>query len=242
MRAAFTLLALGGCAFDSGGLPGGPDARAADAGVDAAPTIDAVADLDLVAAYRFESDVALTQPYDDTGYANHGTSSGVGYVAGPPGHGLAMQFSPQSVVVVPDSASLDVAAAMTLEAWVYVTVYPPTGARMGLLDNNGQYGLFLLPGGAVRCTVAPGFADRLAVPLNTWTHVACTYDGAQMVLYQDGVAGTPATMAGPIATGGVDGLGLGQNLPTGEHLSGAMDDARVWRRALTAAEVVQQAP
>jgi hypothetical protein len=89
--------------------------------------------------------------------------------------------------------------------------------------------------------MAPGSVDQLLIPLATWTHVACTYDGAAITLYQDGAAATPTAATGAIATAGTTGMSLGQNLPTGDHLAGALDDVRIWRVALTAEQIATDA-
>ncbi len=41
--------------------------------------------------------------------------------------------------------------ALTLEMWVYPDAIPAAG-RAGLFDNDGQYGMFVYPGGTVHCT------------------------------------------------------------------------------------------
>jgi hypothetical protein len=228
---------LAGCAFDPAGLGGPTGSDAADAVPDAAAARGCPRSTDLVACYRFEVAEAAAQPFDDSGFANHGTSSGVSYVAGAGGRGAAMQFAPGASALIPDSASLDVTAGVTMEGWLLVDALPAIGGRAGLLDNNGQYGLFLAPDGQVRCAIGSATAIGLGVPVGVWTHVGCTYDGATIQLYQSGEPGASASSAGQLGTGGVDGLGLGQNVPSGDHLQGALDDIHVWSRALSGPEM-----
>jgi hypothetical protein len=76
-------------------------------------------------------------------------------------------------------------------------------------------------------TVAPG----------VWTHLACTYDGQAIRLYQDGQAGPTTASTLGISTGNTDGTTLGQNSPSGDHLHGALDDVHVWNVALPPSQI-----
>ena len=72
-------------------------------------------------------------------------------------------------------------------------------------------------------------------PVNTWTHVALTYDGTMIRLFVNGTQ---------VASTAVDGrfdsrspLWIGGNLPYGEYFKGLIDEVRVYNRALGAAEI-----
>lgn len=227
------LALVAGCQFDPSGFTGGAavvdgaapvDASARDASSPPCPRDD-----DLVACYRFEGDAA-----DDTANLNHGVAGNVTFEPGRPGRGTAIAFSPNASVVAPDSPSLDVTTGITVEAWLRLTSLPMPNNRMAVLDNNGQYGIFLSPIGEIRCSIGSTTAIGLAVVVGTWTHVACTYDGTTIRMYQDAVAGPTAASTGNVPTAGIDGLGLGQNLPVppADHLDGLLDDVRIWRVAL----------
>jgi hypothetical protein len=245
MRRAALALIVTACSFDPSGQPNGPGSIDATPGTpdarivpdappgtpDAPPTAaPCPTDPDLVACWRFESNDASIEPLDDTPNANDGTSSGVTFIASLAGHGLAMSFSPNASAMVPQTASLD-PAALTVEMWVYARSLPPSNGRAGLLDNNGNYGLFLAPDGTVRCVIGSVTDISLAIPTAQWTHVACTYDGSKITLYQDGVAGGSVSDAFGVPTTGTGGVGIGQNAPSDDHLDGALDDVRVWQVA-----------
>jgi hypothetical protein len=95
-----------------------------------------------------------------------------------------------------------------------------------------------VPAGYVRA----GAADRavratLALPLDTWTHIAVTYDGAMQRIYVNGVEAGSRAQTGPIAVGnGALRIG-GNNAFTDEFFSGVIDEVRIFNRALTAAEI-----
>ena len=74
------------------------------------------------------------------------------------------------------------------------------------------------------------------MPLNTWTHLAATYDGASLRLYVNGTQVANARRAGSIATS-TGALKIGGNAIWGEWYSGLIDEVRVYNRALTPAEI-----
>ncbi len=245
--------ALGACRFEAqgvGGEPGAGDGGPSDA-ADPPPVPDAHADADsdatmalrvcddtdpdLVACYAFEDPKALLD--DGSMYGNNGVATGVTSVAGPPGHGQAIGIGASSVTLVPDSVSLDVTQAVTLEMWVQPRLLPPAAGRAGLLDNNSQYALFLSPNGQVRCAVGSTVSIALELEVDTWAHIACTYEGTVVTMYQDGVLRDTTATTVAINTAGIDGMTVGQNSPSGDLLEGAIDDVRVWRVARTAGDI-----
>lgn len=241
--------ALAGCAFDSSGLTpalgdrNGPDAGT-DPGPDAPPPdIGAVcdpADPSLIACYRFESNLFESQPHDESAHGNNGLATGLTLVLGHDGHGSAMDSTPASDVRVPDSASLDPSTAVTLEAWIRPRTVPATG-RAGIVDNDGQYGMFLAAGGAVQCMTGSGNLIGPSVVVGRWTHVACTYDGAAVRLYQDGYVSATSPATGPLTTDRTDGLAIGHNSPAGDPFDGAIDDLRIWSVARSDADLCRAA-
>jgi hypothetical protein len=82
-------------------------------------------------------------------------------------------------------------------------------------------------------TSAPGTA---ALPLNAWTHLAATYDGATLKLFVNGVQAGAVAVAGSL-NASADPLRIGGNHIWGEYFSGRIDEVRVYNRALSAAEV-----
>lgn len=226
-------------AYDSEKDDRGVDADA-DAIVDAPRPFCDKADPDLVGCYRFEPDESPDQPHDDSKYGNNGTSAEIGYVTGV--DGKAMSFGGSAYTHVPDSPSLDVSSALTLETWVKVHSMP-TPIRAGLFDDDGQYGLFVLASGAIRCSTAPAIADTLpsTVVLDTWMHVACVYNGASMIVYVNGVKSVEVAGTGSIVTSSSAGCAIGMNSPSGDVLDGAMDDLRIFRVARTASQICKDA-
>jgi hypothetical protein len=252
LMAASLACLVGACHFDADGvsetLAGADAAALPDAPPDAALAPDAAptppfcnpGDSTLVACYDFEeTDAPLL---DGSSYGNDGKEvHDVLSVAGPPGHGQAIAFNPESVAAVVDAASLNLRSSGTLELWLRAASPPPAGGRFGLVDNNGQYGLFLGPDGTVRCSMSSTVPIALHVVPGVWTHIACTYDGTTMRLYQDGVLGnaTPTTVT--MTDGSTDGIRIGANSPDGDVLDGAIDGLRIYSVARSAAQVCRAA-
>jgi hypothetical protein len=145
-------------------------------------------------------------------------------------------------VTVNDATVLDV-TRVTLSAWVQPTANTPWttvimketagGLAYALYANNGVS----RPAGYVQI----GGIDRVAtgtavVPTNAWTHLAYTYDGANMRMYVNGVLVRTVARTGNIllSTGA---LRIGGNASWGEYFTGLIDDVRVYNRALILAEV-----
>ena len=75
-----------------------------------------------------------------------------------------------------------------------------------------------------------------ALPLNTWTHLAATYDGTTLRLFVNGSLVGSRAVASPLLTStGV--LRFGGNSVWGEFFAGRIDEVRLYNRALTAAEI-----
>ena len=69
------------------------------------------------------------------------------------------------------------------------------------------------------------------LPLNAWTHVALTYDGAWLRIYMDGLEVASRTAHGTLAA-------TENPMELGLYFHGALDEVRVYDRALDAAEIL----
>ena len=77
-----------------------------------------------------------------------------------------------------------------------------------------------------------------ALPLNAWSHLAATFDGAVVRLFVNGVqAGSLPFSGSMVASTGA--LRLGGNGVWGEWFAGLIDEVRVYNRALSASEIQQ---
>jgi hypothetical protein len=195
----------------------------------------------LVAAYSFNAGSGV-QTVDSSGQGNTGTIAGATWT--PNGKfGSALSFDGTSArVTVADANSLDLTTAMTIEAWVNPS--SGTGWREVVLKETAgglAYALYAVNNGSrpaayVHTSTDIGSTGSAAVPLNTWTHLAFTYDGATLQLYVNGVLVKSGAAAGAApASGGP--LQIGGNSVWGEYFRGLIDEVRIYNRVLTGGEI-----
>ena len=101
---------------------------------------------------------------------------------------------------------------------------------------------FPTPAGYVRLNPVASTTDRgvrgtAQIPLNTWTHLATTYDGTSQRFYVNGALVNTVSSPGAI-TQANGALRIGGNASsTGEFFQGLIDEVRIYSRPLSAAEI-----
>ena len=153
--------------------------------------------------------------------------------------------SPQ-YAIVPDDNSLDITSAITLAAWVKPeqrTTQNILKKTTGTTIPNG-YELSLSSGGIVFMRLNGNVnyrVDSIATyPFdgNTWVHIAATYDGATLKVYINGVLNNSKTASTIIAANSTNlGIGAEPAATPINYFKGAIDDARIYNRALTDPEI-----
>jgi PKD repeat protein len=224
----------GNVTVTAAGVQGSPKSIPVTLTVAAAPS-------GLVGAYGFE-EAAGTTATDSSGLGNTGVINGPARVTTGK-FGRALTFDGvNDLVTIPDSASLDI-TRMTLEAWVRPTVLGTAWRSVLLKEQPGDfvYALYATtnasrPSGYVFIGGEKEARGTAALTVNTWTHLATTYDGANLRLYVNGTLVKTTAQTGNIATSS-GALQLGGNTIWGEWYAGTLDDVRVYNKALTAAEI-----
>jgi fibronectin type 3 domain-containing protein len=196
---------------------------------------------ELVAAYAFEEGSGTTVT-DLSGTHNSGTLQGGAVWTAAGKFGKALQFNgTNAVVTIPDSASLHLTTAMTLEAWVNPSSV--VGAWKDVVyKGNDNYFLesstsSTLP--AAGATIGGNNLNAFAstsLPTNMWTHLAETYDGATLRLYINGSQASSVTASGAIATS-TNPLQIGGDSIFGQFFAGLIDEVRIYNVALTPTQI-----
>ena len=104
------------------------------------------------------------------------------------------------------------------------------------VDAKAGGGDLVPAGGATLTGTIEQTGATSAVPLDRWSNVALTYDGATLRLYVDGRQVADAGASGAIQVTDHP-LWIGGNEPYGEHFDGLIDELRVYARALPADEI-----
>ncbi len=140
--------------------------------------------------------------------------------------------------------------AITFEGWVKVnafkTAFPYISSVIGIEvgDSNSamlRFGDGNLANNKLQFILSFGSAQvKLnsvsALATNTWNHVAATYDGSTMKIYINGVLDASVAASGNFTANGI--LYLARNYDNSRTLNGFLDEFRVWKRALTASEIL----
>jgi hypothetical protein len=145
-------------------------------------------------------------------------------------------------------------SAMTIAAWVRTSSFGTTDQRFvsKAVDGtiNGQYWTvgayvtgqgqrrlrFWLRTGGSTSTLSASSGD---VPVGTWYHVAAVYDGATMRLFLNGTQVGQVVKSGTIAANSAAAVNVGRSHNGGGFANGAIDDVRIYDRALTGDELAQ---
>jgi concanavalin A-like lectin/glucanase superfamily protein/heme peroxidase len=203
--------------------------------------IDPASDtIGVVASYGF--DESGGQVADDSGWGNTGTTRDTVPVPGKFGNALSFNGS-SSWVAVPGSGSLDLTWGATLEAWAKPTAMGTRWMTVVFKEQPGGmiYSLYAAEGtghplgqiavGGERNVRGPG-----SLPLNTWSHLATTFDGTTQTLYVNGEPVATNAQNGPVDLS--EGtLRIGGNSIWGEWFKGAIDEVRVYNRPLSEEEI-----
>lgn len=191
----------------------------------------------LVAAYNFDEGSG-TLLVDMSGNRNSGSVANATWsTQGKYGGALSFNGS-NSVVTIPDASSLDLITALTLEAWVKPTAL--SNWRSVVLKEspgNLSYALYAntdtnRPSGEIATPANTDVRGIAQLPLNTWTHLAVTYNGSILRYYVNGIQVRTKAASGAITTSS-GSLKIGGNNVWGEYFSGLIDDVRIYNTALT---------
>ena len=194
-----------------------------------------------IASYKAEGNES------DFTSTNEGTlNGGVTYVSGIAGK--AFDFDGTSgYISAPDHANLEVSNAVTLAAWINaddIANFRQIISKFGSA-GHGAYQLGLAPNGALRADFSSDGAayygltsSSSLLTAGTWYHVAATFNSGTALLYINGVQVANATTGfSTIYGSGTANLNIGRASSASQFFDGRIDEAVIYNRALSAAEI-----
>ena len=187
----------------------------------------------------------------DEKFGNHGTyqdgsdlNTNTGSVTGKINR--ALDFDGDEFIEVPNVAVLDFTTQMSISCWVK-TASAVASPRIGESRDTGApnhgWTLFIAAGDGsanfqIDSTAAAGGA-KVATDItdSAWHHVVGTWDGANILVYLNGVVGSPVAHAGTMAKDVVTRFGRGTQAVA--FLTGQIDNIVMFNRAISQTDVLR---
>ncbi len=192
--------------------------------------------------------------FDASGHGNTGTLHGSAFRVDNNGCGKALVFDGNaSYVSIPYTPANHPSGAITVSLWFYVNDTTPQ-TLLSTYDDGGGYRLAFDEGNDLFWTIAldnPGETVSVVVPheniaLGQWHQVTGTYDGQLSKIYLDGILRSEVNATGKIRYTDDNSIQIGADAGTGDlpdlsapdYLTGGIDEVRIYNRALSYGEVM----
>ncbi len=194
----------------------------------------------LVGYWSFNEGVG-TQAGDASGLKNNGVLvNNPSWLAGKIGRALGFDGA-TSYVSVPNSASLN-PVNVTVSAWAksntstwnnYGFIVSKRNVYIIHPTQNATSVLFY-----IYTTVWTAISCTPSTPITNWNLYTMTWNGTNLTAYINGAQCNTSVVAGPINTSSTDELNIGKDFGQARYFNGAMDDVRIYNRALTSSEIL----
>jgi hypothetical protein len=182
---------------------------------------------------------------DWSGFSKHGTLTNMdpvtGWSADQGRYALSFDGS-NDHVSLGSSAILDGSDRATISVFINLTTVGGGHRAIFYASNQFSSNNVILQtndiDNAVRFYINPVLVQTTQLlPINNWTHVAGTYDGAVMTIYLNGVAVNSGIKTGNITDSGVlKNLGSYAGYPH-QFFPGSIEDCRLYKRSLSPNEI-----
>jgi hypothetical protein len=192
-----------------------------------------------IAFYPFDADAG-----DYSNYGNDGSIFNATDTAGM--YGRARYFNGStSYVSVPDNGGFQISNGISICAWIKPELgsmwYRVVG-KTNATNTDNDWVLGEAMAGGIYFSLWKGGTQystngKTALSLNAWNHIAGTWDGSVIRIYQNGIV-QPDTVSftGPINSS-TNPLLIGKLVDNSYYFKGAIDEVMICNRALTAAEI-----
>ncbi|MFA6250235.1 MAG: DUF2341 domain-containing protein [Candidatus Shapirobacteria bacterium] len=213
----------------------------------------------LVGYWNFDNGSGTTAA-DLSGNNNTGTlgsgSSAPGWYSGKYGIGISFPGT-QTYIDSGSATSLNPTSQITLSAWISFSTQPDATGNPNAIDkwdwpNNKRSWFLGTEGGKIAASISRdgsfvnrlGYTDPTTITLNTWQHLAMTYDGQNMVIYKNGQKLNTQSYNQPytIYSNNLTSVLLGRSRGVEGSIrffNGLVDEVRIYNRALSTNEVAQ---
>ncbi len=188
---------------------------------------------DLVAHYKFDGDVK-----DSSGNNNNGVIQGTSsFVSGKFGNAMNLDGTGNNFASFGRTSSLNFGGnKITIEAWIKPTDARKSGAQR-MIEDLDKYIFWLIDGNVffqiVNCASFYPIYSFKTEDSNKWTHLAIVYDGSTVYLYINGELKYNQAKTCTLSTND------GQSPTIGNSFKGAIDEVKIYKKALTASEIKQ---
>ena len=179
--------------------------------------------------------------FSQSGYVLDGNMHNAVWVDGLTGEAIAFNGL-NSYVSVPNSADFKLTTQVSMEAWVYAGDQK-TAKIIEKGDWNGQ-GLGQDKWQGWQADIVTASGQKYSVDwgqgrpaLNTWYHVAYTYDGSNLRIYVNGVECNSLAASGSLKVNTLP-ISIGSDAGTQKFFNGTIDQARIYNSALTADQIL----
>lgn len=183
------------------------------------------------------------------GYTGTYTNSPTLNVAGAFGTSKAVTFASASSQYgdVPHNAAFST-ASWTIACWIKPTTWT-SGAGLDTLLSKSSSSFPFAPwelrkttsATTVEINIGAGGSSATAVgsslTAGTWAHVAATWDGTTLRIYNNGSQTATSTATSGSAFTNSANISIGRSTQFGRYFNGTIDDVRIYSRALSAADV-----
>ncbi|HEX6462012.1 MAG TPA: LamG domain-containing protein [Candidatus Saccharimonadales bacterium] len=170
----------------------------------------------------------LTWPAGHSGGTGLGNAGVTGSASGP------WTLSGSAITLMGWVRPLDLTAGATQALFgIWDSADAGGATQVALWAQRGDFGAANVLQGNVRINGGLVGLDGTALTLNTWTHIAFTYDGTTLRLYRDGTQIGSGSSTGALTAGSL----AFSVLPTSSNAQA--DDVRVFSTALSAPQIVE---